>query len=142
MGTIGEKNPLAGFLHDKQIAIGQTVRLPEKVARQLLGFVESLGKATQFDMKLIGVREIDGIQRAEFETLIKASTGSDDSQSMNMTGRFVLQVDTCRMLAAEFHGPVSSSEKRGPAGGQYTISADGKLDVAIKTQYGTARSLR
>ncbi len=139
MGTIGEKNPLAGFLNDRRIAIGQTVRLPRKLAENLLGFAGAFGKPTEFSMKLISVRAIDGVDCAEFQTHIKAQAEGEAGQTMNMTGRFLLQVATCRAVLAEFSGPVAYSEKRGPAGGQYSVSVDGRLDVAIKTQYASRR---
>ena len=56
METFGLPNPIALYFDGKQMVVGQTVELPAKLARELLGFSESVGNISQFQLKLIETR--------------------------------------------------------------------------------------
>ena len=56
METFGLPNPIALYFDGKQVVVGQTVELPAKLARELLGFSESVGNISQFQLRLIETR--------------------------------------------------------------------------------------
>jgi hypothetical protein len=139
MQTFGLPNPLAEFLDGKTFAVGETVELPEDVAKELMGLAGQVGEITRFSMTLVSTERVDDAPCAVFDTLLQASAEDHGTMTLLMKGRLVIQVLTCRTVAITMDGPVAISETRGPPQGQFIVSTQGQLNVAVRAQYGQRR---
>ena len=133
------------------MAVGESVKLPSELASELIGFAKSIGQVTQFEMKLVGIRQIeparpDAIQKktdaaqkksqrgAVLDVSIDAGQAETDGMKMRIRGQVLMEIDTCRTHTAKFSGPVAVIEHRGPPGYQFTVSGHGQLQVAIRSE--------
>lgn len=130
--TFGLPNPLAQFLNGKRIRIGQSVDVPEEVARELLGLTGNNGKTDKLALRLSGMRSVSGTNCAVFETLLK-SHSDESSISLLMKGELLIDPATCHTKTIELEGPVAISELRGPPEGRFMVSTNGSLKVAVRT---------
>jgi len=141
---IGRPNSLARFFDGRTMAVGESVKLPSELASELIGFAESIGKITRFEMKLVGIRQIEPAESdtaqkrnrrgAVLDVSIEAGQPETDGMKMRIRGQVLMEVDTCRTHTAEFSGPVAVIEHRGPPGYQFTVSGHGQLHVAIRSE--------
>jgi hypothetical protein len=141
---IGRPNSLARFFDGRTMVVGESIKLPSELASELIGFAESIGKVTQFEMKLVSIGQIEPAQSdadqkrnprgAVLDVSIDAGQPEDDGMKMRIRGQVLMEIDTCRTHTAEFSGPVAVIEHRGPPGFQFTVSGHGKLHVAIRSE--------
>ena len=130
---------MAQFLHGRTLAVGQSVRLPNHLVKELLGLGGGVGRVSRCELTLTGTRAVDGLHCAVFSTRIDAQSTPKGDPNMQITGQLVLEIDTCRALSAKLSGPVSLSDSGEPPGiGGTTVSGRGTVDVAMQTRY-TAR---
>lgn len=134
MAVFGKPNPLATFLNGKNITIGQSMVVPDAVARELLGLTGKSGKTDKLSLKLVGAKNIDGSVCGLFETLLRTSS-QESSMSMLLKGQLAVEAGTCRTRSIQFEGPVAISETRGPALGRFVVSTNGNLQVAVQTSF-------
>lgn len=107
--SVGRRNQLARFLHGRSVQIGETLELPKETAAELLGMSQSRGDAQNVAITLAKSSRTDGMHLAEFVTLIGVKMAS--GASMNIEGKMVIDADTCRMVSAEFTGPISDHSR-------------------------------
>ncbi len=139
METLGRPNPLADFLNGKTITVGQQLAVPNDVAEKLLGLGGEMGGVTRFELTLTNITEIDGATCAEFRASIEAASNDSSQMRLVVDGPLVIQVDTCRAVAANFTGPIGMSETRGSLTATYQMAGTGKMTVAIASKYSDTR---
>ena len=139
MESFGLPNPIAHFFSDRKMRINETIQLPSKVARELLGFPDTVGNITQFHLRLRETRNIKGSQAAVFDIKLIADNGETDSLKMNLSGSLVLEIATCRTLAVNLSGPVGALEVHGPPSGQFEVASEGDIRVAVQADYSATR---
>ena len=139
MESLGQPNPIAKFFDGRTMTVGETVQIPIELASELLGFRDNVGEVTRFQMTLTEVKTVDGSGQAILKTKIDAGELSKDPMTMRVTGRLVMEIDTCRLLGADFIGPVEIREQKGPVGAQFTIAGQGNLRVSIHSKRSVKR---
>ena len=139
METLGRPNPLADFLSSKTLTVGQQLAVPNEVAEKLLGLGGEMGGVTRFELTLANVIEIDGATCAEFRASIEAASNDSSQMRLVVEGPLVIQVDTCRAVAANFTGPIGMSETRGSLTATYQMAGTGNMTVSIASNYSDAR---
>jgi len=137
--TLGKPNPLAKFFHGRSIAVGETVKMPPQLAKDLLGFTGRLDATSRFEITLTGIQNYDGVPCALFETQLGSQGPAGDRFNVQMSGRLLLQVGTCRTVWIELVGPVDVSEARGPEGGRFTVTTKGNVKMALQAKYSQPR---
>ncbi len=138
MVAIGRPNPWIRFLSGRTLTRGETVRMPNHLAADLLGMGGAVDEVTRFEITLSEVRQVRGTTCAVLQTQIEATSPLGNSVNMLIGGHFLVEMETCRTLAAELTGDVAISEVYGPAGGQFTVDGKGNMRVAIEAEYGPA----
>jgi len=139
METLGRPNPLADFLNGKTITVGQKLAVPNAVAEKLLGLGGEMGNVTRFELKLANITDVDGATCAEFRASIEAASNDSSQMRLVVDGPLVIQVDTCRAVAANFTGPIGMSETRGSLTATYQMAGTGKMTLDIASKYSDAR---
>jgi len=139
MDAVGRPNPLAGFLDGREIAIGQTVKLPGRVARDLFGLGDAVGSAADFEMKLTGTQQLDGVTCGVFDTQIDAQSALASNLSMQISGRFWIETATCRTAAVELSGPVTLSEDQVSAASRFNTTGKGTIRATLRARHGRER---
>lgn len=143
METFGLPNPIAEFFHGKKVRVGETLKLPAHLAQELLGFAETPGGASGFQLKLQEVRPAakKGLSPvAVFDIELQADNPADASGvQMELAGQLEMEVATCRSRAVRLKGPVVSEETHGPEEGQFQVRSEGQIDVAVKAEYSASR---
>ena len=132
MDSVGHRNQLGRFLHGKTVKVGETLQLPKEMAAELLGMREANGDAQKLELKLTGVHEESGRKLADFATTLLVKIGS--TSTLDLTGSMQIDIDTCRIFAADFAGTISSHDAQADHGQVVDVVADGTLKVAIKSQ--------
>lgn len=139
MESFGLPNPIAHFFSKRTMKVNETIKLPTKVARELLGFPDTVRNITEFHLTLKEARQIEGIRCAVFDIKLLADNGESASLKMDLTGTMVLEIDTCRTVAVSLSGPVGAMEVHGPPSGQFEVASEGNIKVAVRADYGSAR---
>ena len=117
---VGQPNPLARFLNGRMFEVGQTVAFPDSLAQDLLGMRGTLGEVQRVDMTLREIRRKAGRRLATFTARIEARPVSGAGVGMEIEGKLVVDIDTCRTVAASFAGPVTLLETEGPPDARQT----------------------
>ena len=133
MQAVGRPNTLARFLSGRTIAIGETIRLPGDLASSFLGSPEGDNVPQEMPMKLVEVRDIDGVACGIFAAQMENVKQNSPRTSSHMNGYFALQMNTCRVVYVKFSGPVTFRQTRMIANQEYTVEATGSLAVAMRT---------
>jgi hypothetical protein len=131
MDAIGRPNPLARFFAGRSVAVGEALKLPEPLARDLFGLDDGLGRVSGFSMKLVKVEPVAGAACGFFETTIALSSGDGKKATTDVRGTMVVQVETCRGVSVELTGPISVRETRTAGGARYETTCQGKLALSI-----------
>jgi hypothetical protein len=135
MQTLGQPNPLAEFLVGRTVGIGQQFTLPREVAERLLGIGERLGQVDKFVLTLEDVRPVDGVPCAVFKANVEAASNDSSQMRLELEGRLVVQVDTCRAVQADLIGPIGMIETRGSLNHTYQMAGTGRMTVRITSTY-------
>ena len=114
--------------------------MPNHLAADLFGVGEAVGDVSYFEVTLAKTRQVRGATCAVLEAKIEAKSPLGTGVEMLVSGKFLVEIDTCRTLAIELSGDVAVVETHGPAGGEYTVEGKGTMRVAIEAQYGSARA--
>ncbi len=140
MDSVGRTNPWTNFLAGQTLTQGEAVRMPNHLAADLFGVGEAVGDVSYFEVTLAETRQVRGATCAVLEAKIEAKSPLGTGVEMLVSGKFLVEIDTCRTLAIELSGDVAVVETHGPAGGEYTVEGKGTMRVAIEAQYGSARA--
>jgi len=130
--TLGLPNPLAEFLLRRSIRVGEKLRVPQSLAREILGF-DQLGEVKSFTLDLREIREVDDKQCAVFAANIEAEGDESSPLRINVDGEVVIEIATCRTVAASLTGPMTMHA----AEEEFEYQADGSILVAIQARYGS-----
>lgn len=138
LDAFGLPNPIAKFFNGKTVQVGETVKLPIELAKELLGFDNTVGDISNLSMRLIAVKPHGKTNAAVFETKLIAKSQNASAMNLNLTGQLAIEVETCRTIAVNLTGPVSTEEIHGPKDGQFAVTSDGRLNVAVRANYKNA----
>ena len=139
MDSVGRANPLAEFFNRRTIAVGQTVKLPSKLAKSLFSADETVGEVTRFDMTLKGVSRKTGGACAQFDTVIDTKAKGPAQPITRRTGQLEIELETCRTVALDFSTPVTFTETRGPKRFPFIVTGKGTMTMAIRTRHGVRK---
>ena len=134
--TFGLPNPIASFFHNREMTVGEEVKLPIELAKELLGFQDTVGNVSALKMKLVALRDIRNTKTAVFETTLIAKNSDTSGLSIELKGQMAIEIDTCRTIAINLTGPVSVSENHTSKGGSFQVSSKGSLKVGVRASYG------
>tara|TARA_B100000809_G_scaffold256876_1_gene297497 strand:- start:463 stop:1344 length:882 start_codon:yes stop_codon:yes gene_type:complete len=134
MQSVGRGNPIAQFLHQRTVEVGQTLHLPAELARELLGTDTPLNKDQKMPMTLLVVREIRGVLCGIFEADLENTSQLGARTSTHMHGKFAVELDTCRVVSTVFQGPVTYRLSRSIGGESYVVETAGSLQVEMKAE--------
>lgn len=137
--TLGRPNPIARFFHGQTFQVGQELRMPPQLAKELLGFSGRLDNASKLILNFARVETIGGQPCAVFETLLETSMTQGSKMKMQMRGQLILEIDACRAVLIDLGGPVQMTEAHGPADGQFTVRTQGDMKMALRAGYSQAR---
>lgn len=138
METFGQVNPIAEFFAGKKVRVGDTLQLPNDLARELLGFAETPGAVSSFQLKLVEVlapKSQGGSPVAVFSIELRADDSKQDGVQMQLTGKLEMEVATCRSRAVSLAGPVMAEETHGPKNGEFQVRSEGQIEVAVRAEY-------
>lgn len=134
MSSFGLPNPLSKFFDGRRVRVGEELELPTELARDLLGFANTQGNVSAFSLKLSEVRPGPS-PLAIFTIKMVAKDPEHSRVSMTLTGRMLMEANTCRARVVEMNGPVAVSEVHGPPEAQYEVHSQGEIKVAVKASY-------
>lgn len=134
MEALGRPNPIGLFLHQRTITPGERLQLPAELATDLIGMrgAESVGDVRRFRMTLLGTSRQGTKTCAVFDVHIDATANEGSKLNMQITGRLLIEIDTCRATSAHMSGPVFLRENHGPNDAEYSLSGQGTLTVAMR----------
>jgi len=133
--TLGLPNPLAKFLLQRAISIGERIEVPHELAEQIMGFGDSLGEVKKFELELKELLVVDGQRCALFGATLEIRGHQDHPMEVDIEGSVTIQIDTCRTIEAKLAGPLHMTATE-PS---YQITAEGGLKLAIRSHYGSAK---
>jgi hypothetical protein len=137
--TLGKSNPIAKFFDGKTYSVGQELRMPPQLAKDLLGFSGRLDNASKLILTFTKVQMVGGKPCAVFDTLLESTMTQGTTMKMQMQGKLMLEIETCRAASIELAGPVKLAEAHGPADGQFTINTQGNMKMALRAGYTQVR---
>jgi len=140
METFGLPNPISLYFDGKQIEVGQTVQLPTQLARELLGFSDTVDNVSDFRLKLVGIRPLENNSTAAvFQITLVAENPDETAMSMQLTGQLVMDTQSCRTVEVRLTGPIRASETHGPETASFQVCSEGTVRVAVEATYTPAR---
>jgi len=137
MDALGKPNPFGVLLDGRTITFGEIVRLPADYTEKLLaGFDDSLA-GMPVEVMLMGTEQVDGKVCSLLHT---PPPGAGDSHAKRapIDGKFLVELDTCRVAVIELRGPISATERRGAPGQEFDRRRKGKLQVSVHIQHERA----
>ena len=134
MSAFGLENPLTSFFNGKTLTVGQTIRLPDDQARNLLGFGSSVGTVSNFLLHLVEVRKFDNKDYAVFDISLDALSPESSNLKMKMTGQIVMRTSDSKVASMTMSGPVGSTEKHGPPTAQFEVVTRGEIKVSLHSK--------
>jgi len=135
MEALGRANPLAAFFDGRTVEVGETVHLPNQVAKELFGSWDQLGEVTKLDLLLLGTQTVEGAKCALFHTKIEVKPPKSDGPALQIQGKFLIEIATCRTAQVELSGPLSTSQVRGEGMSQFTVKRRGSMEIAVQTRH-------
>lgn len=135
MESLGKPNPLADFLQNRQLSVGEQLTLPNEVAQQVFGLDKKMGTVEKFALKLTSIESIDGRLVANFDADVEATGSGSTQMRLVLTGPLVIECATCRVVTTELSGPIGMLESRGSLGHTYYVDGTGKLHLKIVSRY-------
>ena len=137
--SLGKPNPIAKFFHGQTYQVGQELRMPPALAKDLLGFSGRLDNATLLVLTFAQAVNVNGKRCAVFDTNLDTKMTQGNTMNMQMRGRLVLEIDTCRAIQIDLAGPVKMAEAHGPADGQFSVNTAGNMKMALRANYTQQR---
>lgn len=137
LDSLGRPNPIAKYFAGRTVTVGQKIALPPEVGAGLMSR-DAVGEVSRFEVTLKQVTNEDGVQVAQFDTLIETHENTQRQLGLVVTGRLALEVATCRTRTLDISGPIALAETTGGIGTPTQMHGTGKLRVALEASY-TAR---
>lgn len=131
--SLGRPNLIGQFLHDKSFAVGQKIELPNELAKELLGFTDTVGEVTRFELTFSGVKKMAGVACAVLTTDFEARSNHEGTMSMKIRGQLLLDLASCHAVVVQLSGPVSRSEQAGVGAGEFTLDTNGTLSLTAQS---------
>jgi hypothetical protein len=138
MEAVGRANPLADFLADRCVAVGETLELPHAAADRLFNLGERFGSVKRFELTLRKTLISDGMRCAMFAASIEAASSGSSQMRLQVEGPLIVQIDTCRAVRAELSGPIALSESRGTYSTAHQLIGTGNLAMRVASDYTRA----
>jgi len=139
MDMVGRVNPLAQFLADRTIAVGERVELPKEVAAQILHLGDRFEEIVRFDLTLEKTIQELGVRCAVFHARIEAVSHDASQMRMMVDGAVVVEIDSSRVTRINLSGPVAMSETRGTYSTSHQVIGTGQLKMNLVSWYQDAR---
>jgi hypothetical protein len=139
MESLGRSHPLADYLDGREVAIGEAIELPSAVAAEALGLDGRLGRVERFCLILREAPTVDGRKLAKFAAEVEASGVGSGQMRVVMDGAVEVEVDSCRVVAAELRGPMGMLQTRGSLGNQVLLDSTGRLSLRVAVEHRDAR---
>ena len=139
MQMVGRPNPLAQFLTDRTISVGEKVELPNGIASQIFNLGERFGKVTRFTLTLQKVQSEGGATCAVFLASVEAASNNSTQMRLDVEGPLVVDIATCRAQRIDLIGPIGMSETRGSYSTAYQMIGTGRLQMSIASTYRDAK---
>jgi hypothetical protein len=136
LDSLGRPNPIAKYFAGRTVTIGQKIALPPEVGAGLMSR-DAVGEISRFEVTLKQVTSEDGVQVAQFDTLIETHENTQRQLGLVVTGRLALEVDSCRTRTLDISGPIALAETTGGIGTPTQMHGTGKLRVALEASYST-----
>ncbi len=137
MDAVGRINPLAEFLADRTIKIGEKVTLPKEVAERVFG-TDQFGQVTRFDLTLQKIQKEDSGACAVFLANVEAAAHGTSQMGLQVEGPMVVQLETCRAIRTDLSGPIGMSETRGSYSTMHQLIGTGQLKMSVASVYHDA----
>ena len=138
MQSLGKPNPLAQFLLERTIRVGQTLELPQEIAGQMLGFGNELGQVEKFELQLKELSTFDGAPCAVFAASIAIAGGVGGPMQIDVTGPVMILTETCRTVVTDLTGPLSFDTLRQTSQGNFRYEATGTMRAAVRARYANS----
>jgi hypothetical protein len=138
METVGRVNPLADFLANRSVIVGDTLVLPQEAADRLFNLGKRFGAVKRFELTLREIITLEGAACAVFTASIEAASNDSSQMKLQVEGPLVVQVATSRAVRAELSGPLALSESRGTYSTAHQVIGTGNLTVRIASIYSAA----
>jgi hypothetical protein len=135
MDMVGRPNPLASFLADRTIAVGEKLEVPKEVAAQIFNLGNKFGEVTQFTLTLQKVESTGDRKCGIFLANVEAMSSDASQMRLQVEGPLVVEVDTCRARSIVLLGPIGMSETRGSYSTTYQVIGTGRLQLKIESEY-------
>ena len=139
LAGFGRPNPLALYLRNRQVAIGQRLQLPKELASELFAVQEQFGEIASFELVLTGEKQIGTQRCVVFETQAAMVSPKNGASSAHLTGQVWVDPDTCRSVYVKVQGPVSIEQQHGPKDLPYQLLGQGKFSIAVRAEHRTLR---
>lgn len=135
MQSLGLPNPLAQYLLERTIHVGQTLELPEEIAEQMLGFGNELGQVKKFELQLKDLSTFEGAPCAVFSAVIEVAGSADNPMKIDIAGPVVILTETCRTVVTDLSGPLSFDAIERTSQGSFQHQAAGTMRASVRARY-------
>lgn len=135
MQSLGLPNPLAQFLLERTIHVGQTLEVPQEIAEQMLGFGNELGKVKKFKLQLKELSTFEGAPCAVFAAAIEVAGDEGNPMQINVTGPVVILTETCRTVVTDISGPLSFNTVERTRLGSFQYKVAGTMRASVRARY-------
>jgi len=132
MRSVGKPNPLALFLRDRTVQVGERMELPPELARELFGEKSAAESAQRITLDLQSLQTFDGAQFAVLEITMVTDDGEPQ------TGTLVVETSSCRTRSINLNTIVDTEVRRGPDGHTFLVTNRGTAHVSVQATYRVA----
>ncbi|MCI0335181.1 MAG: hypothetical protein L0228_18385 [Planctomycetes bacterium] len=139
MEMLGRANPLAEFLADKTVAIGDTIEVPRETAGKIFNVGKLFGEVAGCSLTLKKLESHDAGTHAVFLARVEAASNNASQMRLQVEGPLAVQVDTCRVVNLDLSGPIAMSETRGSFSTSYQAIGTGQVKLSIASTYRDAK---
>lgn len=130
METFGKPSPLAEFLLQRELHIGDRLEVPRDLAADMMGF-DQFGSVERFELAVNAVREVDGRPCVLFTAAISTQGEPNDPLRVTAEGTIAVELATTRTVQATLRGPLTVTTVEHEA----ECTATGEVLVAIHSYY-------
>lgn len=133
MRSVGRPNPIAIFLHERTVRIGETIVMPAELASQLLGSTDGMEGTQEMPIQLVDITDIDGMPCGTFTAQYRRVTYNGARTSSTLSGQIAVQTNTCQVVSVQFKGPITFRKNRSFGGQQKIFESVGTISIAMKS---------
>jgi len=136
--SLGQRNPLGYFLNGKRVAVGQSLKMPPELSRELWDFGAELGVADQCELTLREIVDRPSGPCGRFDLTVHSA---HERGQLDLQGTVLVETSTCRTLESDLQGSFRSETRRGPAGYEFSLERSGKMHVTTNAQAADKRAV-